>query len=187
MMGTKAGDQGEAAARLEALFQRHYMAVAAYVSRRAHPDLVEDVVAETFFVAWRRLDDVTDLDLPWLIGVARKTLATNRRSVARRLRLAEKLVSAPTSPADDIWDETVEVRSALAALSDRDREAITLIAWDGLSPQEAAAALGQSPVAFRVRLHRAKKRLRELLSDRPVVESRRLELSEPRLEGAQRA
>jgi RNA polymerase sigma-70 factor, ECF subfamily len=186
-MGTTTDNQGEAAARLEALFQRHYTAVAAYVARRAHPDLVDDVVAETFLVAWRRLDDVRDLDLPWLTGVARKALATNQRSMARRLRLVEKLISAPTPSVDDSGSETTEVWSALAALSERDREAITLIAWDGLSPQEAAAALSQSPVAFRVRLHRAKKRLRKLLIEAPTVEARRLELGEPRLEGAHRA
>jgi RNA polymerase sigma-70 factor (ECF subfamily) len=52
---------------------------------------------------------------------------------------------------------------ALEHLSEKDREAITLVVWDELSPNEAAVVVGQSPVAFRVRLHRAKRRLRRLL------------------------
>ena len=92
---------------MEALFQRHYRDVATYVRRRAKPDLVEDVVAETFLVAWRRLDEVPVDARPWLLGVARKTLATQRRSGARQRSLLTKLEAAPgprhhPGPPDDL-------------------------------------------------------------------------------------
>ena len=164
-------------ARMEALFRRHYRDVAAYVRRRAEPDLVEDVIAETFLVAWRRLDDVPVDARPWLIGVARKTLATQRRSLARRRSLISRL-EATSGPQERAAQPTeLGVADALERLSERDREAITLVAWDGLSPSEAAAVVGQSPVAFRVRLHRAKRRLRQRLEARGPSQENTFELA----------
>lgn len=152
-------------ARMEALFRRHYRDVAAYVRRRAEPDLVEDVVGETFLVAWRRLDRLPEDARPWLLAVARKTLSTQRRARARRGSLQSKLAAQPSPQATESQAD-LGVADALARLSERDREAITLVVWDGLSPTEAAAVVGQSAVAFRVRLHRAKRRLRQRLDAR---------------------
>jgi RNA polymerase sigma factor (sigma-70 family) len=157
--------------RLKSLFERHYGDVAAYVRRRAAPDVVDDVVAETFLVAWRRLDDVPADARPWLLGVARKTLATQYRSAARRRSLLTKLESSQRPVGAEQPASDLGVSEALARLSDKDREAITLIAWDGLSPQEAARVLGESPVTFRVRLHRAKRRLRRRLESRGSSEA----------------
>lgn len=148
---------------MEALFRRHYRDVAAYVRRRAEPDLIEDVVAETFLVAWRRLPEVPVDARPWLLGVARKTLATQRRAVARRRSLVTKLESVRGPAERTERSDELAVTDALMRLSENDREAITLVAWEGLSPREAALVVGQSPTAFRVRLHRAKRRLRERL------------------------
>lgn len=163
--------------RLEILFRRHYREVAAYVRRRAEPDLVEDVVAETFLVAWRRLEDVPADARPWLLGVARRTLATQRRSQARRSSLLARLEAASGSSERDAQPVELGVADALRRLSDRDREAITLVAWDGLSPSEAALVVGQSPVAFRVRLHRAKRRLRRRLEARSLSRENTFELA----------
>jgi RNA polymerase sigma-70 factor (ECF subfamily) len=161
--------------RMDALFRRHYREVAAYVRRRADPDLVEDVVAETFLVAWRRLDEVPVEARPWLFGVARRTLATQRRSRARRVSLLSKLEDAhgPSERSDQ--PPEFGVAGALRRLSEKDREAITLVAWEGLSPNEAAFAVDQSAVAFRVRLHRAKRRLRRLLEAREVPAENRID------------
>jgi RNA polymerase sigma-70 factor (ECF subfamily) len=161
---TQAGRRNADEARLEALFQRHYRDVVGYVRRRAGADVVDDVVADTFLVAWRRLDEVPVDARPWLLAVARKTLATHRRSAARQRSLLVKLEpSSEVEEADRPWEG--HVSKALARLSETDREAITLIAWEGLTPREAALVVGQSPVAFRVRLHRAKRRLRQRLED----------------------
>jgi RNA polymerase sigma factor (sigma-70 family) len=157
-------DRGDAEARLEALFQRHYRDVAAYVRRRAEPDLVEDVVAETFLVAWRRLDEMPADARPWLLGVARKTLSTQRRSAGRRRALVTRLESAQSSAEPSDHSSESGVAEALMRLSEKDREAITLVAWEELSLGEAALVAGQSPIAFRVRLHRAKRRLRQRLA-----------------------
>ena len=78
-------------ARLESLFYEHFSAVRTYTRRRAPEALVDDVVAETFFVAWRKIDHLPDDVRPWLLGVARKTLSTHLRAARRRTSLVEKL------------------------------------------------------------------------------------------------
>lgn len=160
-----------AAQRLEALFRAHYKAVVAYVRRRAAPESVDDVVAETFLVAWRRLDRVpSDSPLPWLLAIARNIVATQRRASSRRDALYARLQASVGEQAADplgVEHPTGAVAAALARLSEKDREALTLIGWDGLRPREAAAVMGEIPSAFYVRLHRAKRRLRRLLDESP--------------------
>jgi len=158
-----------AAKRLEVLFRAHHKAVVAYVRRRAAPESVDGVVAETFLVAWRRLDHVpADSPLPWLLAIARNVVATQRRAAFRRdalyLRMQES-VSGQAADALSVEPSTGDVAAALARLGEKDREALTLIGWDGLRPREAAAVMGEMPSTFYVRLHRAKRRLRRLLDE----------------------
>jgi RNA polymerase sigma-70 factor (ECF subfamily) len=160
--------------RFERLFRIHHAAVVAYVRRRAPADVVDDIVSETFLVAWRRLDRVPGEPLPWLLAVARNVLATQRRGGRRRhaltLRLGRATAegSADTEPLVPRAGHALDDRlaGALAKLASKDREALTLVAWDGLEPHEAAFVLGESPGTFRVRLHRARGRLRGLLEER---------------------
>jgi RNA polymerase sigma-70 factor, ECF subfamily len=162
--------------RFEQIYEEHREAVQAYVRRRAPEPLVEDVVSETFLVCWRKLDRVPDEPLPWLYAVARKTLANQRRRVAREqgVGAAETATAGPDpEPVGDTF-----LAAAFAALSERDREVLRLVAWEGLSLGQAALVLGCSALACRVRYHRAKTRL-----------ARRLEAKEtfrPDLKGATR-
>ena len=106
------------------------------------------------------------LQLPWLLTVARNVVGTERRGAARRQRLWVKAQSGHVEGSDPsepgIGDGRVLV--ALARLNERDREALTLVAWDGLTPAQAAAVLGEPSVRFRQRLHRAGRRLRTQLA-----------------------
>jgi RNA polymerase sigma-70 factor (ECF subfamily) len=160
------GDAAGASDRVEQLFRCHHAAVVAYVRRRAPADLVDDVVGETFLVAWRRLDRMPDNPLPWLLAVARNVVATQERGVLRRRALTLRLAGMhPVSEPGTVDRADGRVASALARLAPKDREALTLIAWDGLQPHEAAVVLGEAPGTFRVRLHRARGRLRRLLDE----------------------
>jgi RNA polymerase sigma-70 factor (ECF subfamily) len=148
--------------RFEALFAAHHVAVRSYVVRRAGGGIaVDDAVADTFLVAWRRLDDVPEPALPWLLGVARRVLADQRRALRRRRSLSQRLALA--SPAPVAWEPPAgvgaELAGALRALTGHEREALLLVAWDGLSSAEAAVVAGCSAAAFRVRLHRPRRRL----------------------------
>jgi RNA polymerase sigma factor (sigma-70 family) len=149
--------------RFEGLFQENYPLVRAYALRRAAPEAAQDVVAETFLVAWRRLEDVPDDALPWLYGVARRVLANQRRSADRGAALEQRIAEAPAAPgphdpAERMADAEL-MRLAMGRLSDRSREALMLVAWHGLTGARAARAAGCSKAAFGVRLHRARARL----------------------------
>jgi RNA polymerase sigma factor (sigma-70 family) len=149
-------------ARFEALFAAHHATVRSYVVRRAGGGIgVDDAVADTFLVAWRRLDAVPESARPWLLGVARRVLADQRRAVRRRRSLSERL--ALTSSARAAWEPpaqvSAELAEALRGLTGHEREALMLVAWDGLTPAEGAVAAGCSAAAFRVRLHRARRRV----------------------------
>jgi RNA polymerase sigma-70 factor (ECF subfamily) len=156
--------------RFEEIYRRHLDTVVAYVRRRASHDAVEDVVAETFLVCWRRLDRVPDQALPWLYAVARKLLANQRRASARGRHAPWGL--ALDQRADPAAVRDPALRTAFARLSERDRELLALVAWEGLTLAETAGALGCSPLACRVRLHRAKRRLAQRLDEAEELSSR---------------
>jgi RNA polymerase sigma-70 factor (ECF subfamily) len=144
--------------RFEQIYADHREAIRAYVRRRAPEALVDDVVAETFVVCLRRIDRVPPEPLPWLYSVAWKTLANERRKLARLAHGQGLTVSAPGPVGDGV------LATAFNALSERDREVLRLVAWEGLSLTDAAAVLGCSGVACRVRYHRAKSRLASRLT-----------------------
>ncbi|HEY2543933.1 MAG TPA: sigma-70 family RNA polymerase sigma factor [Gaiellaceae bacterium] len=144
--------------RSEEIYAEHHDAVRAYVRRRAHEDVVDDIVSETFLVCLRKIDVVPDEALPWLYAVARKTLANHRRRLARQAP-AHAGVGGEPDPVGDVL-----LAAAFAELSERDREVLRLVAWEGLPLRDAAVALGCSAVACRVRYHRAKSRLASRLS-----------------------
>lgn len=156
--------------RFESLFGEHYDDVLAYTLRRSDRETAQDVVAETFLVAWRRLDVVPDDALPWLYGVARRVLANQRRADRRRDALARRL-AVHTEVSDrqpEVGDASL--LRALARLPEAGREALLLVAWEGLDRGRAAAALECRPATLRVRLHRARRRLaRELETEEADV------------------
>jgi RNA polymerase sigma-70 factor, ECF subfamily len=160
--------------RFEAMFAAHHDAVRRYIVRRQSAALVDDAIAETFLVAWRRLDEIPDRTLPWLLGVARRVLADQRRAVSRRRSLSEQLrVDILSHGLARDWEPpaglTPELASALAGLTEREREALLLVAWDGLSAVDAARVAGCSATAFRVRLHRARQRVADRLEAEGAV------------------
>jgi RNA polymerase sigma factor (sigma-70 family) len=171
--------------RVDDLFEAAYRAsgtaVLGYALRRAasREDAL-DIVAETFAIAWRRRADLP-ADVaevrPWLFGIARNCLANAARSSHRAGRLGERLAASLTTAAipdpatlHEHRADRQRVRRALEQLPDSDRELVTLIAWEGLTPAQAATVLGLPAGTARVRLHRARTRLRAALSPAAPVE-----------------
>lgn len=147
----------------------HYEGVLGYLRRRAPADAAAEVAADAFLVAWRRLDEVPPGAAgPWLIGVARRTLANRRRGERRGLALVRRLGGMAEVVAPDPAERTGHdqaVREAFGRLSARDRETLALVAWEGLAPREAAAALGLPAQVVTARLFRARRRLRRALDE----------------------
>jgi RNA polymerase sigma-70 factor (ECF subfamily) len=161
--------------RFGQLYRDQGRAILAYALRRVEdPEDAADVVAETFLVAWRRLDEVPREARArlWLFGVARRVIANRHRSERRRTRLAERLAESlrtelATWPAPT--GEASEVLRAMGELGDDDRELLLLVSWEELAPGEVAKVLGISSLAARSRLHRARRRLRALIEqDEPA-------------------
>jgi RNA polymerase sigma-70 factor (ECF subfamily) len=158
-------------ARFDRLFTAHFDAVRTYVWRR-DPAAADDVAAETFLVAWRRLDQIPADARPWLIGVARNVRLNVLRGERRRAALDVRLVGvASPSAAEPHMSLSEDVRTALAALSERDREVILLAAWEDLDTAGIARALGCSRANASLRLFRARRRLAALLGDEPAPAS----------------
>lgn len=151
------------------LFERTHGALLAYAVRRvADPADAADVVADTFLIAWRRLEAIpVDAERAWLFGVARRVLANRNRGTRRRHAMVDRLrESLATLPGrEPLGSERLPLAEALDRLSERDRELLRLLAWEELSHEEIAVALGISAGAVRVRLHRARQRLQAALVD----------------------
>lgn len=161
------------------VFDRYYPAIHAYASRRLGRDLADDVAAETFLVAfdrWRRYDTAHSSARPWLFGIASNLIADQQRSEARRyqaLARADSAAAAGVNITDQLADQVVgnldaqavrgRLASALNEITLPDREVLLLIAWAGLSCEEAARALEIPAGTARSRLHRARKRLQAAL------------------------
>ena len=139
----------------------HLGAITAYARRRGSRD-ADGIAAEAMSIAWRRLADVPrDDPLPWLYATARNLLLAERRAASRTVPGSPE----PSVPAPELDDVDPQLDRALRSLSPTDRESLLLVAWEDLAPAQAARALGIQPTAFRVRLLRARRRLRAALKE----------------------
>jgi RNA polymerase sigma factor (sigma-70 family) len=156
------------------LFRRHFRAVHGYVARRAGHELADEVAAETFTQAFRgRAAYVAQGSsaLPWLYGIAGRQLLRRQRRERRHLRALGRLADR-RDVAPDHGDKGVSSRheqralaAALAALEARDREVLLLLAWADLSYAEIAEATAVPIGTVRSRISRARRIVREALSD----------------------
>jgi RNA polymerase sigma-70 factor (ECF subfamily) len=156
-------DGQSAEERFAAVFT-HLGAITAYARRRGSRD-PDGIAAEVMTIAWRRLADVPQDDaLPWLYATARNLVMADARKAARANRgpdvhEPERVVAGP-----ELSEIDPELWEALRALSPLDQEALLLVAWEDLTPGQAASALGINPAAFRVRLLRARRRMQASLA-----------------------
>ncbi|WP_203901929.1 RNA polymerase sigma factor [Virgisporangium aliadipatigenens] len=163
-------------ARFEALYAATFDRILGYAVRRCDSaEDAADVVAETFAIAWRRIDAVPSGEAArlWLYVVARNVLANHRRGQVRRHTLARAVadqVRGRYAPAADESVEAQAVRTAFDRMSEEDREVLALVAWEGLDAGGVATVLGCSRNAARIRIHRARRRLRHhLAADSPAI------------------
>ena len=137
--------------------------LARFLHRRTDPATADDVLADTLLVCWRRFDEMPEEPLPWAYGVARRCLSNAERSGRRQQRLAARvaMVDPPREVGDASGSRDDALHEALARLSGDQAELLRLWAWEQLTPAEIAEVLQVTPNAARIRLHRARERLRE--------------------------
>lgn len=160
--------------RFRALHASAYADVLRFVQRRVEPSLAEDVVADALLVAWRRLDEaprLLDDRRAWLFGIARHCLMNTRRGQGRQgalaVRLADAAASGGTADAE-LVALRLDLTAAWQALEPAEQEAIALATFDGLTSRQAGQVLGISAAAYRLRLMRARRSLRQLLDHAPA-------------------
>ncbi|MDH3605600.1 MAG: sigma-70 family RNA polymerase sigma factor [Acidimicrobiia bacterium] len=154
-------------ADFRSLYDRYYDAIHSYFLRRTTRPNAQDLTAEVFVVAWRRIEDVPrgEETLLWLYGVAANVAAHERRSMARGARLDATLRSVPTTGPEEPEPQVVrraeydKVLAAASRLRPADQEILRLAAWEELPHDQISRLLGCSVAAVDQRLHRAKKRL----------------------------
>jgi RNA polymerase sigma-70 factor (ECF subfamily) len=168
----------DARAGFEQLFRDTRTDLLAYIMRRSQSvEDAADVLAETYLIAWQKLDAIPTDERArlWLFGVARNLLLKGASRSRSRNALVERLagelgnVHPPPAPAED--ERSSALRAALAKLPERDQEILMLTAWEDLSPKEIAAVVGTPVNIVRVRLHRARTRLKRDLTTprRPIA------------------
>lgn len=160
----------DAAARVRedayvSLYEAVYPDLLRFVQRRVHGDHAQDVVAEALLVVWRRLEELPaahDDARAWVFGIARHVLLNAHRGEQRRWALGVRLaeVTAPQTGDIDEFVARLDLRRAWDLLSERHQESLALAVLDGFTSPQAAAVLDISPVAFRLRLSRARRALR---------------------------
>ncbi|MFF5208379.1 RNA polymerase sigma factor [Streptosporangium sp. NPDC000396] len=159
-----------------ALFDRYGDMLYRYVSRRLGPEVAEDLVGETFLIAFARREryDLAYAEArPWLFGIVTKLISRHHRTEGARYRALQRVSADDTaeSPADPVAARVTAQASrpmlvqALAGLPRRDRDVLLLIAWGDLSYEEAAQALGIPVGTVRSRLNRARRKVRAVLGD----------------------
>lgn len=150
-------------ARFEVIARELVDPLRRFLVRRTDAATADDVLGDTLLVLWRRYDDLPDDVLPYAYGVARNCLANAERGARRQGRVAGRIATldpprAASAPADD--DRLGE---ALAALPPDDADLLRLWAWEQLTPGEIATVLGITSNAVSIRLHRARKKLADVL------------------------
>lgn len=157
--------------RITNLFENHYDEVLAFCVRRIGESEAQDVAAEVFAVAWRRLDEIEKgMERAWLFGIARRVLANRWRSVKRQSRLAKKASALATVSGDspDVLmvrrEQDNMVIETVRKLKVDDQEVLMLAGWEGLTAREIGLVLDLSTAAVEQRIHRAKKRLATALA-----------------------
>lgn len=187
---------GASAARpelFETIFRRHHRRIWAYLARNGGPDRADEIAGDVFVSAFAqraRYDPTRGTVVAWLYGIATNLNRSRFRQAARATKALARVAGQravqdgpATSAVDDVVaaldheSELGRVQAALAALPERDRELITLIAWERLSYAEVASVLDLEIGTVRSRLSRVRRRLRELagLDGQSTVTDRKLE------------
>lgn len=159
----------EAEARYTEMYRAHYDDVLRFVRRRAHPMNVDDIVGETFLIAWRRRGEVPKHPRPWLFRTARNVMLNAGRGMHRQSALVVRIQQAGTFTTADDGTDRVDDRMALVdawqALPQADQEVLSLFVWEEMPSAEAAKVLGCTRAAYSMRLTRAKRRLAKVLAE----------------------
>ena len=162
-MTATAEDAGEKAAAFRELHRTSYADVVRFIERRGFDHESEDIAATAFTTAWRRFDERPADPRPWVFGIARNAMENSTRGRYRKKALEVRVQSELqilTYTSTESVDTRLDVARAWATLAAADQEVLSLVAFEGLSPDDAASVLDLKRTTYAMRLARARKRLR---------------------------
>lgn len=159
------GSDSVAAQRLTRLFNAHCDQIRKFAHRRVGADAAQEIVADTFLAAWRHIYELPEEPLSWLYRAASFEIANYQRRQLSDIKVRSVLALEPWDRAGREEDRPYALSEALNSMSPEDQELLRLAAWDQVSTNEGAAILGCSAAAYRVRLHRARRRLARRLRE----------------------
>jgi RNA polymerase sigma factor (sigma-70 family) len=179
--GAVIADSLETPGAFGAIFDRHGSTLLRFLARRVDPAEAEDLLGEVFRIAFERrsaFERDRDSARPWLYGIAANVVAKHHRSEARRLRAMAR-VSGQQHLGDDPAERAVaaadagarwtRVMDAIGSLPEAERQVLLLFAWEELSYDEIALALGIPAGTVRSRLSRGRARLTALTAGPDII------------------
>jgi RNA polymerase sigma-70 factor (ECF subfamily) len=148
------------------LFRSYLSEISRFIARRTKAEDVEDLAADLFALAWQKRDSIPkDLELPWLFKSARYLISNHNRKQQGRASILATLQEPQSAPsAESIALADLELAEAWKGLSTKEKEILSLWAFEGLEPKQLAVALEKSENACAIALSRAKSKLTQLLN-----------------------
>lgn len=161
--------EAEDASRFTEMYQKYRARVFSYAVTTVGRDLAEEITSDVFLIAWQRITDVPEKPLPWLLVTTRNVGSNQVHAAIRQRALAAEMAAwiPREQQSGDVADQVAEraaLLAALATLGEPDRQLLTLTAWHGLPAASAARVIGCSTATYFVRLHRARRRLRQAIA-----------------------
>jgi RNA polymerase sigma-70 factor (ECF subfamily) len=148
------------------LFRSYLSETSRFIARRTKAEDVEDLAADLFALAWQKRDSIPKgLELPWLYKSARYLISNHNRKNQGRTSILATLQEPQSAPsAESIALADIELADAWKGLSTKEKEILSLWAFEGLEPKQLAVALEKSENACAIALSRAKSKLTQLLN-----------------------
>jgi RNA polymerase sigma-70 factor (ECF subfamily) len=148
------------------LFRSYLSETSRFIARRTKAEDVEDLAADLFALAWQKRDSIPKgLELPWLYKSARYLISNHNRKQQGRTSILATLQEPQSAPsAESIALADLELADAWKGLSTKEKEILSLWAFEGLEPKQLAVALEKSENACAIALSRAKSKLTQLLN-----------------------
>jgi RNA polymerase sigma-70 factor (ECF subfamily) len=148
------------------LFRSYLSETSRFIARRTKAEDVEDLAADLFALAWQKRDSIPKgLELPWLYKSARYLISNHNRKQQGRTSILATLQEPQSAPsAESIALADIELADAWKGLSTKEKEILSLWAFEGLEPKQLAVALEKSENACAIALSRAKSKLTQLLN-----------------------
>lgn len=153
--------------QFQTVFREYLSPISKFLARRVEGQFIEDLASDVFAIAWQKRDQIPkDFELPWLYRTARFVVANHRRKNSISAKLIASLITPVAAPsAENLALAEMGLQEAWSRLDDKERELLSLSAYEGLDSKEIARVIESSENAVNIRLSRVRKKFAEFLKE----------------------